>query len=102
MGKRGPAIDANDLEYMLELIGEILPIGGMEWDIVVNRHKRDFPDKFRSKETINKKFAQLKDTKASTSTSFIPTEVEKAKNVWQDVLAKMGGDEVGDDDGEDE
>jgi hypothetical protein len=102
MGKRGPAIDANELEYMLELIGEILPIGGMEWDLVGSRHKAAFPDKLRNKETIKKKFNQLKDTKPGTGTAFIPHEVALAKEVWQKILAKMGGEDGEDDEANDE
>jgi hypothetical protein len=72
----------------------------MEWVLVVSHHETVFHDKFYSKETIKLKFAQLKDTKPGTSTVFVPTVIEKAKNVWQDILAKMGGNEGNDKDGE--
>jgi hypothetical protein len=39
---------------MLEIIAEVLPIGGLEWDLVETKHKHNLPDKFQSKENIKK------------------------------------------------
>jgi hypothetical protein len=62
----------------------------LEWDLDESSHKTAFPYKFW-------KFNQLKDQKPGTGTAFIPSEV---KEDWQQMLAKMGGDEGGKDDAE--
>jgi hypothetical protein len=67
---------------MLKLIGQILPIVGMEWVLVESKHKTTFPDKLHNKETSKKKFNQLKDKKHGTSKAIVPDEVAIAEEVW--------------------
>jgi hypothetical protein len=106
MGKRGPAIDRNEIFHMLELIEEILPIGGAEWDMVESRHRVAFPDKMRNKDTIKKKFNQLKDVKPRTGDPYVPEEVKRSKEIWAKIVEKMQGedgeDTLGEDDDDDE
>jgi hypothetical protein len=98
MGKRGTAISQNEMSHILDVIEDILPIGGAEWELVERRHNAAFPDKMRNKDTIKKKFNTLKDTQPSTGDPHIPEDVQRAKDIFQDLLSKIRGDDGEDDD----
>jgi len=60
---------------MLETIGIILPVAGMEWECVEREHEGRWPDKQRTKESIKHKFQSLHRKRVPTGDLNCPPDV---------------------------
>ncbi len=75
---------------MLDSIREYLPISGMEWDLVAQRHMAFHPDKERSGDQLKKKFNKLSKVKMGTGDPNMPPDVREAKDICRLIIEKYG------------
>ena len=83
MPRRGVSFAKTELDYLLDVLEEILPIGPMEWEIVETKHNAIFEEKQRTKETLKRKFQNLYLTRIPTGDPTCPPHVCKAKLIYE-------------------
>ena len=84
-GKRGLGFAIDEVNGLLDVIEELLPIGPHEWDTVEREHALRFPDKDRNKEGLKRKFTTLYLTKLPTGEPNCPPEVRRAKRIYEEL-----------------
>ena len=108
-GKRGAKFTTAELEHLLSIVEEILPIGAPEWERVWDRHDSAFRAKERTPESLKRKFQELARKKIPTGDPECPPYVRKAKHIYHKIVLATDGstgnsDDLGfenEDDGED-
>lgn len=78
---RGPGFTQAELDSVLELLDEYLPVSRDEWEVVLRKHEKRFPEKSRTVESLRRKFASLYRNKLPTGHPQMPEEVQKAKHI---------------------
>jgi hypothetical protein len=73
----------------LDIMGDIMPIGPLEWALVVDHHKVLFGNKNRDMQSLRHKFNTLAGTTPPTGNAVIPPLVQKAKDVQGAIEIKM-------------
>jgi len=76
-------------------MGDVMPIGPLEWALVVDHHKVLFGNKNRDMQSLQHKFKALAGTMPPTGTAVIPPLVQKAKDVQWAIKIKMDSGGVG-------
>jgi hypothetical protein len=76
---------------MLDAVREYLPISGLEWDLVAQRHMAYHPEEERSGDQLKKKFNKLAKTKMGTGDPNIPADVQEAKAIRKLIIEKSEG-----------
>ena len=76
---------------MLDAVREYLPISGLEWDLVAQRHMAYHRDEERSGDQLKKKFNKLAKTKMGTGDPNMPAEVREAKEIRRLIIEKSEG-----------
>jgi hypothetical protein len=79
--KRGAGYTTHEINALLDLLAEHLPLSAIEWKRVVEEHKVNFPAEDRSLESIKRKFQDLYRVKAPSGAPDIPPEVYRAKEI---------------------
>jgi len=93
-------------EDMLDVIEEILPVGGEEWTLVKFKHDKKWGFMNRKEDGLRRKCSTLYRNKAPTGNPIIPNTVQRAQDIRQSIRDKadMGEGDVGNlemsDDGE--
>ena len=59
MRSRGINFTNTEIDILLNVINDVLPIGAEEWKEVERRHRQNYPQHDRSRETLKRKFRQL-------------------------------------------
>jgi hypothetical protein len=95
---RGKSFSKAELESLLEIIEEALPIGMNEWEAVVERHLTRYPDGERTRESIKRKFSSLDNSKKPTGDPTCPPIVRTAKRIYNKIKERMDVSD-GEDDG---
>jgi hypothetical protein len=90
-GQRGVSFSKAEILHLLDIIGDVLPIGQMEWDQVTSQHSIKFGNTNRTKETIKRKFQLLYLSKPPTGNPNIPEEIKRAKEIYNDIKEKVDG-----------
>ena len=100
-GGRGASFSERELESLLDILEEHLPVGGDEWDAVCRVHNTRYPDTNRTTDSLRRKFALLYRKKAPTGDPRIPSSTLRAKKVRQDMTARidLGDGDCSDSDG---
>jgi hypothetical protein len=88
-GNRGPIFTDYEVNNFLDIMGDVMPIGPLEWALVVDRHKVLFGNKNRDMQSLWRKFNALAGTTPPTGDAVIPPIVQKAKDVQQAIEIKM-------------
>jgi hypothetical protein len=70
---------------MLSAIEDVLPIGQQEWERVIEKHIRYYPQNQRDAALLQQKFQQLYNTAAPTGDPNIPAAVLRAKAIRNDL-----------------
>jgi hypothetical protein len=70
-------------------MGDITPIGPLEWALVVDHHKVLFSNKNRDMQSLRHEFNNLAGTRPPTGNTVIPTLVHKAKDTQRATEIKM-------------
>ena len=98
-GRGGLGFSKGELDWLLEILEEHLPIGQQEWDLVLTKHEERYPDSDRSAESLRRKFASLYRKNMPTGDPDIPEEVRRAKTIRNQIVerADIGEDAEVDD-----
>ena len=96
-----PNYTHDEIMYMLENMKEVLPVGGLEWERVVNAHNALYPERGRDKDSLKRKFSDLHRKKPPTGDPNIPEEVREAKIIKRMIVEKVDID-TGSKEGEEE
>ena len=65
-GNRGPIFTDYEVNNFLDIMGDVMPIGPLEWALVVDRHKVLFGSKNRDMQSLRRKFNALAGTTPPT------------------------------------
>jgi hypothetical protein len=82
---------ADEVEHMFDSIREYLPISGLEWELVAQRHMAFHPDQERTGDQLKKKFNKLAKTKMGTGDPNMPADVREAKAIRKLIVEKSEG-----------
>ena len=80
-GNGGAAYTDAEIRSLIELIRQLEPISGQQWDIVVEGHAEEWGDRNRTAESLKKKFRALVNMRAPTGDPNIPEVVFLAKQI---------------------
>ena len=83
--KRGAGYCQIEIDSLLDLLEEHLPLSTTEWERIEHLHRCRFPAEDRTQESLKRKFQDLYRTKAPTGDPNIPNDVRRAK----EILKKM-------------
>ena len=86
VGRRNYSPD--EVAHLLEIVEEILPISGAEWELVERRHFAYHSDMQRSSDHLRKKFNELARTRIPTGDPNIPPGVSGAKRIRTLIIEK--------------
>lgn len=80
---RGSGFTQSEVDSLLELLLEHLPLCREEWETVLRLHLERYPGVERTVDSLKRKFGALYRKRVPTGDPHIPPEVEKAKLVRQ-------------------
>ncbi len=78
-----------EINCLLKIIEEILPIGPNDWDRVTERHCSYYPGNGRTCDTLKRKFSSLYNHKKPTGDPNCPPYVRQAKRIRNLIKAEM-------------
>jgi len=111
---RGRGFTVAEIDSLLEIIDDVLPIGPNDWDRVTERHCTFYPGLGRTRESLQRKFASLYNHKKPTGDPSCPVYVRNAKHIFKRIKEAMdlsdgegggvggGEDEANDKEGEED
>jgi hypothetical protein len=76
---------------MIEIVENILPISGAEWDVVASEHQKYYPDHDRTGDHLHTKFNALARTNVPTGDPNMPDHIREAKRVRRLIVDKTEG-----------
>jgi hypothetical protein len=76
---------------MIEIVENILPISGAEWDVVASEHQKYYPDHDRTRDHLRTKFNALARTNVPTGDPNMPDHISEAKPVRRLIVDKTEG-----------
>ncbi len=88
---KGPKYRSGEIDCLLELAQEKIPISGEDWDDIAREHYIWYPDKDRNGDLLKRKFYSLAKTKARTGNPTIPPAVAKAKMIYHEIIQETDG-----------
>ena len=101
-GRRGFKFTTQEIESLLDVIEEIIPIGNPDWEKVWDKHMVCYPKKERTPKSLRCKFQDLAKSKMPTGDPNCPPHICSAKCIYHLIVkATDGSDGVsggGDDD----
>ena len=86
---QGRGYTVAEINCLIEIVEEILPIGPNDWDRVTQRHCSYYPGNGRTRETLKRKFASLYNHKKPTGDQNHPLYMRNAKRIWDLIKAEM-------------
>jgi hypothetical protein len=99
--KRGFKYALSQVESLLEVIDEIIPIGNPDWERVWNEHAACYPTKNWTAKLLKRKFQKLAHTKHPTNDPNCPYHVWNAKHIYYKIVLATDGSTGGSEDGGD-
>jgi hypothetical protein len=99
-GKRGFKFTIAEMESLLDVIGEIVPIGNPNWEQVWDSHTTCYPQKERTAKLLRCKCQELARKKMPTGDPNCPPHIRSAKRMYRMIVKATDGSEglSGDDD----
>lgn len=85
---RGSGFTHRELDSLLDLCEETLPLYNDEWDDVARRHELRYPGTSRGANSLKRKFASLYRKKVPADDPRMPTEVRRAKDIRLKMTAR--------------
>ena len=97
---RGTKYHKDEIEALLDLMEDNLPIGPQEWDDVTEAHADRFLLKNRDSQSLRRKFNELVNSKKPTGDPNCPPHIRRAKMIQRQIITKSdsGGGSLNDDD----
>ncbi len=80
-----------EIESLIEIVDEILPVTTTEWDTVAERHYTFFPEFSRTGESLKRKFNSIAKRSGPSGDPNCPPYVRKAKAVKKKIIEKTDG-----------
>ena len=77
-----------ELEDLMDIVEQILPIGPNQWEQVENDFNTIYPARMRTTDNLRRQFNKQCKKKAPTGDPNIPSYIRKAKNAQRDIIAK--------------
>jgi hypothetical protein len=93
-GNNTPQYNSTEIQGLLNIIEEILPVHGEEWEEVLQAHAANFPNSQRTAESLKGKFQQIYRVKKPTGDPFCPPEVRMAKRLRHLITTKCEIDDA--------
>lgn len=95
-GGRWANFSSGELDIMLNLVDEQLPMGGDQWEyLTLEFNKKVATDRFRDMESLRKKFKNLKNKRKPTRDPDCPQEVKRAKRADRRIQERMSVENMG-------
>jgi hypothetical protein len=88
-GNQGPAFTDYEINNFVDIMGEVMHIGPLEWALVVDRHKVLFGNKSRDMQSLRHKFNNLAGITPPTGNAVIPPLLQIAKDIQHAIEIKM-------------
>ena len=79
--QRGGQFDNKELKSFFNTMEEVLPIGLREWEVVLERHNKEWSKKEREVRGLRQKFNRLNSSKLPTGDPNCPWDVKWAKQL---------------------
>lgn len=95
---RGSGFSRQEIDGMLELLEEYLPIARQEWDSVLRLHMQRYPELDRTVDSLKRKFSSLHRAKVPTGDPTIPPDVKRAKQIRYSMMERADIGEAEDSD----
>jgi len=83
------AFTESEINSFLDVIGEIVPVGPIEWGMVVDRHRVAFPNRNRDMISLRRKFNAIANMTPPTGDPEVPAYIQKAKDIQRAIEVKM-------------
>jgi hypothetical protein len=83
-----------EVNNFMDIMGEIIPIGPLEWASAINHHKVSFANKNRDMQSLQQKLNSLSRMTLSTSDPNVPQFLQKAKDMQHAIEIKMDSGRV--------
>ena len=98
--KRGVGYSQIEVDSLLDLLEEHLPVCNAEWRQIADLHKCNFPAKDCSVDSLKRKYQDLYRVKMPSGDPFMPADVRRAKEIQKRREEKINSSdcEGGDDD----
>jgi hypothetical protein len=93
-GNQGPAFTEAKIINFLEIMGEVVPIGPLEWGVVAERHHELFGAKNCDVTSLWHKFNVIATTVPPTSDPNIPAYIQLAKDIMRTIEVRMDSGDV--------
>ncbi len=93
-GNQGPAFTEAEINNFLEILGEVIPIGPLEWGVVAERHRELFGTKNRDVTSLRHKFNAIANTVPPTGDPNIPAYIQLAKDIMRAFEVRMDSGDV--------
>jgi hypothetical protein len=90
-GKRDFKFSVAELEHMLDIIDDIVPIGNPDWEKVWQEHSAAYSTMERTQESLKRKFQELVRKKNPTGDPNCPPYVCKAKRISRKIVIATDG-----------
>jgi hypothetical protein len=78
-GNQGPTFTEAEINNFLDIMGEVNPIGPLEWDVVAERHHELFGAKNHDVTSLQHKFNTIANTVPPTGDPNIPAYIQLAR-----------------------
>jgi len=89
MPRRGQGFSSEEVEYLLDQVEEILPIGQLAWERVLSIHELRFANMNQNVQSHQRKFFALYNHKIPTGDPNCPPAVRRAKRIYRSIVEKM-------------
>jgi hypothetical protein len=90
-GKRGPKFTIAEIESLLKVINEIIPIGNPKWEQIWDRHSSHYPGWDQTAESLRCKFQQLACKKMPTDDPNCLPYIHSAKHIYRKIVRATDG-----------
>lgn len=91
---KGTNYSLEEIDNLLDLIEEELPISATMWENIQMRHLSRYPDQRRAVDSIKRKFKELYSKRIKTGDPNCPQEVRRAKRLRHQIVESMNASDL--------
>ena len=85
-GSRGTGFSQTELDSLLDVVKDLLPLSNPEWMSVARCHSERWPDKERSEVSLRRKFDSVANSKMPTGNPHCPPHIHLAKSIRRSII----------------
>jgi hypothetical protein len=90
----GRRFTTTELENLNEVISQVLPIGGEEWEEVANLHSQQYPEHQRDSVNLRRKFKEMYNARIPTGDPECPEHIKTAKRLHIQIQQRSDADNM--------